>query len=284
MNIINIVQFLLVVTSTVSEACRDHDGIVYQASGGSRGTSKYTCRHVFEADEIEIVHKNTSRFIRSNKGLALTAHHWSRKVCDLQMSYLKNLSHITVGPGITEDMYFKDVCPFVWKDYCTTCATNTSSTCSDHLGAIRHKKGVRLFEQDSDFVTCLEMAHDKDLNSDYCDKKVLDGFDSSEWTPGHGVTADMYIKDVCPVVFKDICTTCATGTMLHKDPNLSVLVEKVCPPNSFKKNGDCYCEHDRAILASDTNCLKISLRENAALQQAVNIYFMSALILLGLVF
>lgn len=256
MNIINHLQFLLIFIWTFTEACRDYDGVVVQFHS-EWGTSKFTCRHVLEEDSKEIVFQNETKTVRTNPSLAThAAPYIVNEKCERKMSWYVP-KNATLGPGITGDMYIKDVCPFVFKDQCKTCATG-SSTCSDHLGNIRRKGPTRspLFSG-ADYVTCLDLAHNKDLNSDYCDKKVLDGFDSSEWTHGHRVTADMYIKDVCPVVFKDICTTCATGID--------------------------YCKGDRTLLASDTHCPKLRSVENATPQQAVNICFVSLLLLLALV-
>jgi len=57
---------------------------------------------------------------------------------------------------------------------------------------------------------------------------------------------------------------------------------KVCPPNTIKKSGDCYCKFDRTLLASDTNCPSSAPITSSTPQQAVNVCFMAVLLLLGL--
>lgn len=59
-------------------------------------------------------------------------------------------------------------------------------------------------------------------------------------------------------------------------------VVKVCPPNTIKKSGDCYCKHDRTLLASDNNCPTSVLTTSATTQQSVDVCFMAVLFLLGL--
>jgi len=62
----------------------------------------------------------------------------------------------------------------------------------------------------------------------------------------------------------------------------STPVVKVCPPNTIKKSGDCYCKHDRTLLASETNCPTSIPTTSATTQQSVNVCFISVLFLLGL--
>jgi len=59
-------------------------------------------------------------------------------------------------------------------------------------------------------------------------------------------------------------------------------VVKVCPPNTIKKSGDCYCKHDRTLLASDNNCPTSVPTTSATTQQSVDVCFMAVLFLLGL--
>jgi len=59
-------------------------------------------------------------------------------------------------------------------------------------------------------------------------------------------------------------------------------VVKVCPPNTIKKSGDCYCKHDRTLLASDNNCPTSIPTTSATTQQSVDVCFMAVLFLLGL--
>merc|ERR1712117_905080 len=47
--------------------------------------------------------------------------------CSIRMSDLKGAK---LGPGISGDMFVKDVCPVIFKDHCSTCATNPLDTFS----------------------------------------------------------------------------------------------------------------------------------------------------------
>merc|ERR1712156_925969 len=50
--------------------------------------------------------------------------------CKFKMSAFKRAKY---GPGITARMYLKDLCPYVLKDVCTTCATDAKSLKSVNL-------------------------------------------------------------------------------------------------------------------------------------------------------
>ena len=56
--------------------------------------------------------------------------------------------------------------------------------------------------------TCANAAESKSTSD--CERTMQDLRDMYGAVLGNGVTQDMYLKDLCPVTYKDMCTTCAT--------------------------------------------------------------------------
>jgi len=93
-------------------------------------------------------------------------------------------------------------CPSVLNDYSVGTTWEIVRDCQDHEGFIYTVEG-----EDSRWdLTCDVM---KDVDSDDCviHSGAMEDFG---WTLGSGITRDMYVKDICPNVFKDVCTTCAS--------------------------------------------------------------------------
>jgi len=78
--------------------CKDYEGVFARF-----GDVEYTCSNIAP--------------YASEDGCASQLHH----------------PELELGPGITSNMYFKDICPFLYKDICqTTCASEFTSTYSVH--------------------------------------------------------------------------------------------------------------------------------------------------------
>jgi len=78
------------------------------------------------------------------------------------------------------------------------------NNCEDHAGLV-------FTMQDTDF-TCDGLR--AMANSDGCDTQMSVIVDNFKASLGSGITADMYLKDICPIVYTDHCETCATETDL----------------------------------------------------------------------
>merc|ERR1712241_308148 len=122
------------------------------------------------------------------------------------------------GPNISRDMYAKDLCPLVFKDMCSTCATGKSNLrgdCKDHIGTIATLNlwGTNYTMTCSSVESEILKKKEKEEKEQErrCNKPMRDWMEKQGAVLGPNISPDMYARDLCPLVHKDICTTCATG-------------------------------------------------------------------------
>jgi len=174
--------------------------------------------------------------------------------CNKSLRAFFELNYGSPGPNISPDMTAKDLCPLVYKDKCTTCATGKSNLrgdCKDHEGAIATMNDRGRSYWNISKITCSSIASlhleekekEKKENEKLCNQPMRDWIKKQGAVLGPNIIPDMYARDLCPLVFKDICKTCATGK-------------------------------------SDSNS-QGNWRRSAASQQASNMCFLAVLLLLG---
>lgn len=131
----NLVIFLSCLLATaVVETCQDHEGLVFTLG------HDYTCDAIRE--------------------------HADSDGCGTQMGQILDWAQsmseeATLGSGITRDMYLKDICPHVYKDHCTTCASGPEYIgCFDDNGHrdLDGKYAGRVFSVDDCNSACEDFA------------------------------------------------------------------------------------------------------------------------------
>merc|ERR1712156_751051 len=121
------------------------------------------------------------------------------------------------------------------------CQTNTE--CKDHEGVLANWLGI-------DWTCSLIKPH---ADSEDCSVKMSD-FEVEGGKLESGISEDTYVKDVCPVIYKDYCTTCASSTTDTFSPSASPSKSPSTSPSTHPSSSPLQKPSIKYVHVPDQTC------------------------------